>query len=94
MDLLTLLSLGLVKMASDEEEEQGPAVVDLDGDGIPDHVVGDPEELLDELEDLCDAGVLPPEVCEQAMEELSEMIEEEDEEEEEEDEEEEEEDEE
>jgi hypothetical protein len=57
---------GLAKQAA-AEEENPYEIADLDGDGVPDHIVGDPERLIADLQELCQAGVLPPETCEQAM---------------------------
>jgi alkanesulfonate monooxygenase SsuD/methylene tetrahydromethanopterin reductase-like flavin-dependent oxidoreductase (luciferase family) len=45
---------------NESEDEADIQVVDADGDGTPDTIVGDPEVIVSALEELVQAGVLSP----------------------------------
>ncbi len=73
------LIAGLQKSAEDEmmeeEPEEGPEVVDLDGDGIPDHIVADPQEVAEELAAMVEEGEISPEEAEEIADALAAQLE-------------------
>lgn len=59
------LLAGVEKLA--EEEDEDVEVVDLDGDGEPDHIVANPEDVVEEVLNMVEEGEITPEEAEDLL---------------------------
>jgi len=64
----TALQKTAAEMAPADSETEEPAVVDADGDGVPDTLVADPEEIVEAIEELLQEGGIDPQQALQILE--------------------------